>query len=274
MVGARWEDGNKETGNQESFGFLFLIAQYWVKWVLNQIWNLFRFPAAAITGRIWLHVSGMLELEQHLYSAHDTFHWRGATHTLQCTDPTTVTTFPSGLERRLSFSWLVSKIFSILSDFESTYHLNSTVKSIEVLRIVLSHYRRKIETISSLSFHTALRQTGWWGLCWPDSWCGPWLGLATTTTTSVTRQSSVDWFQWITYPSETAHKCGFLVYAIQLFIFRLIFLSPISKARGKEEQFETIPMRFHSLLNHLCLWGSWTYVFGYILHLPKRINWN
>ena len=123
-----------------------------------------------------------------------------------------------------------------------------------------------------------MRQTGWpsqWSrLCRPDSWGGPWLGLATTTTTSVTRQSSVDWFQWITYPSETAHKCGFLVYAMQLFIFRLIFLSPISFKPEEEEQLQTIPMRFHWLLNQLCLWSSWTYEFGYILHLPKTLALN
>ena len=149
----RWEDRNKETGKYKkssASGFSFPSCDLeFISWVLNQIWNSSWFPDIRkdLVTCLWNAGCGATFVfsPQHISLKRR--------HTLKCTDLATGTTFIWFRAQVLSGFWLYLIKHSLSQLTKTyTYHL-SRVKSIEVLQMVLSHYHRKIETISSQFSH-------------------------------------------------------------------------------------------------------------------------
>ena len=94
--------GRMETKRQEiqnSFEFRVLVSYRTILGLMIVIHKPdLELAPSSISGRIWLHVSGMLDLEQHLYSTHNPISLKGR-HQSAVTYLATETTLP-GLERR------------------------------------------------------------------------------------------------------------------------------------------------------------------------------
>ena len=138
-------------------------------------------------------------------------------HTQKCTDLATGTTLVGFRWVFLfhSSTYLLKRSFFQLYTLVDTYHL-STVKSIEVLRIVLSHYRRKIETISSQFSHRAEPdRMAQWVITQSRQLMWPVVRLSNNNY-NISFKIILGWLilNYARYASETAHKCGFLVYAM------------------------------------------------------------